>query len=890
MKNVWAFACIWALATGLPLAAEDWYTLDNGTLTFNVADGVSETYAEAIPSSVTALVKDGAGTVTLTGDNQAFTGTIEVKDGVLAGTSVNRFGPKSGTLGAVWVRAGATLDASEPSGQTDASLMNRVVHLAGSGYNDQGAFRRTTGGQLDTFFGSVTLDADATIHVAGNRIGIGSNSPSSRALDMGGHTLTLTGAAMKLVYCKIVNPGHIVQTSGAGTFVFQNDTHKIDGDATNSFTLTNGTTVQLWGNSATGGYVPWSLVSLGTSTFDCGCMAAATLKNFWTGPVRIEGSQLTMSVQSTKERNLTVTGDVTASPSNTAKLVKSGNGVLWLKNNTLRLNDFAINTSDVHIENADVTISNNTTVGSTPKVDGGYMGTLTLSNTVWRGRCLAGNSGKAAVSRISVPGADSHWGTLTIDDHTIISNDFHVAYQSKSFGAVYQRGASSYVWWPAGASNDGRIGNGSGGYGYWGLTDGTLDIYGHTSIGLNANSQGFLVQHGGLCQMRTGSWKLSKGGYGEIYADGGATFTGGWNFTFGSQDYTSTSGGTGIVTCAGSGTRMTVADVIFHWRTNFVSQLNINDGGTFTCDYFALKNAAVRRENLSHGWISFNGGTFAFSAKSGTAGMDNPDAAPECAYVQAGGATISVPQGAAKTWCAPLLAPTGQSLASITLPAEVLACTNYIGPAHIQINGRGEAATALMAFEDVARAVKGVRVTAPGSGYGDDTTVEVEAYNRATRYPCAFTLRPAASGGVEKAGDGTLTITCMNTYAGATRVSGGQLVFTHEEGYPGGDAEFPAATLIGMSDVTRPLLKVKRLAFRTGAKVRVTGADVLDSATFGKMRTIAESETALTEAPALELVNADNTVAAPREWKLFLSADGRTLQFGPSRGTVVIVR
>ena len=100
-----------------------------------------------------------------------------------------------------------------------------------------------------------------------------------------------------------------------------------------------------------------------------------------------------------------------------------------------------------------------------------------------------------------------------------------------------------------------------------------------------------------------------------------------------------------------------------------------------------------------------------------------------------------------------------------------------------------------------------------------------------------------------------------------------------------------AAAAVQGQPLAAPLLMADTLAFAEGQGVRVTEADTLDESTFGAMKTVATFSTPLATVPSLTLVNADGTVwASNHQWNLMLVDGGRTLKFGPLRGTQILLR
>ena len=184
-----------------------------------------------------------------------------------------------------------------------------------------------------------------------------------------------------------------------------------------------------------------------------------------------------------------------------------------------------------------------------------------------------------------------------------------------------------------------------------------------------------------------------------------------------------------------------------------------------------------------------------------------------------------------------------------------------------------------------------IRATADTSFKVNATLTSTNGANNVTfdtaGYALAVSKVLSGTGGLTKAGAGTMTVSATATYTGATRLLGGTLAFTGA--YPGGELEITSATQDGTA---APLLSANTFAFAAGkATLRVTGADLLDGQTFGPSKTLVESASPIAAAPALELVASDGTpFTDDGKWCVFLTDGGRKLKFGPMRGTQILVK
>ena len=181
-----------------------------------------------------------------------------------------------------------------------------------------------------------------------------------------------------------------------------------------------------------------------------------------------------------------------------------------------------------------------------------------------------------------------------------------------------------------------------------------------------------------------------------------------------------------------------------------------------------------------------------------------------------------------------------------------------------------------------------VRVLAGGARFDTD------GHSRSVNMPLLSVVGEGETdGGLTKLGEGTLTMTKACTYNGPTRLEGGTLEFTADDGRPGGDIEFSAAGLASCTNA--PLLRAKSLAFRPGCGIRVTECDALDADTWqGKWRTAAIFDSDIDAMPSVTFVKSDGAGASTghawNNWELRIGADGRSLEFGHRRGMVLVFR
>lgn len=189
-RAAWLRHVVAGLALGLgaggALHAADFPAAVDGVLTLDLAAGVTNTYATALPAATT-LVKTGPGCAILTVASTAFTGNVDIREGTL--TLADRAAAGSNTKIAVTGDA-ATLHLNFPrpagAGQNTPFFTGHDVTIRGRGVDGRGAFRYTAtsdGGLDDVMLESLTLSGDASLAVP-SRFGI------EKAINLNGHTLT----------------------------------------------------------------------------------------------------------------------------------------------------------------------------------------------------------------------------------------------------------------------------------------------------------------------------------------------------------------------------------------------------------------------------------------------------------------------------------------------------------------------------------------------------------------------------------------------------------------------------------------------------------------------------------------------------------------------------
>jgi autotransporter-associated beta strand protein len=394
-------------------------------------------------------------------------------------------------------------------------------------------------------------------------------------------------------------------------------------------------------------------------------------------------------------------------------------------------------------------------------------GTLSISgtggNTANTATLTVGNTpGSAAILNI-LPGANFTNYTLSLGA------------SSTSPGAIFQSGGALNQVDGANIA-DFRIGDGVSGYGYYQLSGGTLNA---NEVGVGGGNSGSSAT-AGVMDITGGTF--NDAGWITV-ARGGTTSSGVLNVS-----------GGGSIQCAGV---VGGSKISFNWGSSpGLAVVNIFAGGSiigpanaaYVLDLATVNNiGTLNVMNLGMNGtlaissvtaatpgptslLNFNGGAL----QATIANANFMTANVSGVYIYPGGATIN-DNGFGITGSLPLQAPVGYGVSSITLNNSG---SGYIGVPLVSITGgSGLGATASAQVDFVHGTVTNIFITNPGSGYASSDPLSVTFVGGGGSGASANTpiLAPNSSGGLLKTGQGVLTLSGANTYAGDTTVGTGTL-------------------------------------------------------------------------------------------------------------------
>ncbi len=741
-------------------------TLSTFTLTAG-GDNTSTTFS-GVASGTGGLTKAGTGTLTLTGSN-TYTGATTVS----AGTLTLNGGTALDDTSAVTVAAGATLDlgASETIGS-----------LAGAGDVTLGANTLTAGGDnTSTTFSGVA-------------------SGTGGLTKAGTGTLTLSGT----------NTYTGATTVSAGTLALSGNTAIADAAAV---TVSTGATLALNNNETIGSLAGAGNVTLGANFLTAGADNTSTT---FSGVISGTG---TLTKQGTG--TLTLSGANTYTGATTVSA-----GTLTLNGGTALANTSAVTVS----AGATLNLGASETIGSLAGAGNVTLSTFTLTaggdgtSTTFSG-VASGTGGltKAGNGTLTLSGANTYTGATTATAGSLALNGGSALANTSALtvdaAAVLFLGASETIGSLAGAGSlsigaftlttggdntsttfSGGIG-GSGGVTKTGT--GTLTLSGTTNnfSGPTTVSAGTLALSGGSALDDTSAVTVAAGATLDVGANetigslaGAGNVTLGANTLTAGGDNSSTTfsgiaAGTGGLTKAGSGT-LTLSGA------NTYTGLTTVSAGTLTL----AGNSAIADTAA----VTVSGGaTLALGADEiigSLAGAGNVTLGVN--FLTAGGDNTS-------TTFSGVIGGTGTltkaGSGTLTLSgANTYTGTTTVADGTLLLSGGAaldDANAVTVSFGAILALVANETIgSLAGNGTVDLSTFTLTAGGDGTS--TTFSGIAAGTGGLTKAGTGTLTLSGANAYTGATTVSGGTLSITDDTNLGAGAVTLAAGTTLAVTGAT----------------------------------------------------------------------------------------
>lgn len=421
------------------------------TPTLTVGDTTSTTFNGSI-TSATSVVKQGTGTLTLSGTN-SYAGSLTVNGGILRPTLAGAI-PTD-----VTVNAGGTFDTN------GISFSSRAFTIAGNGASGQlGAIVNTAGGEGSV--GNIFLSGDARIGTSAGKL-----NSFGTTIDGNGFTLTIAGGGETNIRQNnaLQDFGAIVvNTTGGGRLRLESSQAP-----TTPFTITvnSGGRIDTW-NARTNG--PNLGLALNGGILEANGPAGSLESQIarWEGPVQVTGSS---SIVATKRI------DLAGVVSGTGTITKTGPDVLNFRGGVTSLGGLNINQARVRFENSGF---------------GSWTGPITVNNT----GILSGYGNQSTAANITLNG-----GTLSVENNGTVTYSGNVNVTAASTldnntgnlvlsGALSGSGALNKT----GSNRTTLSGTGTGYTGTLTVGGGTLELL--TTLGGNVivNSGATLIGSGGM--------------------------------------------------------------------------------------------------------------------------------------------------------------------------------------------------------------------------------------------------------------------------------------------------------------------------------------------------------------------------------------------------------
>lgn len=792
MKNIVGSVSLVAVAATslipLGVAATSLPDPEEGVLTLSVPSG-TVTYDDAIPPSVTRVVKTGAGEAVLSASSASFDGSADVQMGTLTLKDADYKALGSGRP--VNVAGGATLAFKGRTAKAqDEVIYFGTITISGKGVSDLGAiyWAPSDGSAVlsDAAFKSIELAADATI---GGTKRYGSRNGT---IALNGYTLKLRDADYMFNTTVVKGPGRFEMTGKGKSLYIQSGTVVQNGDYTDTFIRATAGTVYFWNmNKMLDATIEMNggATGIGAGNYLSGCNQI--------GAVALIGGDRTMGLTGVEgnPREITIRHDIDL---NGYTFSHTEDDVVWHNGSFLH----PVTDQGLLKQSGGVLIYTN--AATTSQLPQTFVAT-TSTDGKWRASridCRGGNV-KTTFLRIG----QSQRGVVRTTDGFFDGGDTVYCGQLGGLGAIAVEGGHFRV-------HGMNLSNNS---------------YGHSIV----RQTGGLIDNPGY-----GSIQVGTGGFAGIFMTGGTNTT---------RRMLSSEARVQLACLANATARLAIAGKNTFFETEKLQigaaggmgaediLISLNDGGMLSADRIAVA------EGMPAGslyYATFNGGVLSPSFTYAWPGIYyETDAAQAAAFAkQCPARGVVFEKGAIidmsrvhddqdKTTDKPCHinfrfdAPEGKTITSITLP-ESIKDIRYGSPVPIAFeSAKGYGANAIAEVDYETGKLTGVTIFSGGCNYDENTKVYVYSHQRSTsgttKIECAFTLGDPVSGPLVKRGLAAAQLYIENTYTGGTIVEEGRLNL-------GTAAAFPSNTAVSLGKADQCAKAVLDFSRRSGPAFDVT--------------------------------------------------------------------
>lgn len=767
-NNSGVFSGVITLSGSTNVRLQDWWaaTVRNGTITGPIggAGGLN--------------INSGSGTggiLTLTGAN-TYTGTTTIGAATLQlgnGSSDGSFVSNVVGIGSTSTLAFANINPFTYAG----ALTGVIVTKTGAGTLSLAGTNSIT---------TLNLNSNTTVNLTSGTLSISNNGGSTIQSTTGG-TINGTGGTIVLNRANDTDGPDIGTANGTTLTINANITGN---SSLESWYTSNGTGVTVLGgtNTYTGptiinaGVISVSNIgNAGSTTSNLGTSGTINLSSNsgnqnstlrYTGAGETTNRVITFWMAGTQNGGIVEQSGASGLLKFTSNLSVPGTGAktLTLQGSTAGLGEFAGIIADGTSAVISVTKSgtgvwalsgNNTYNGATTVSNGtlNYTGALTSSGGITVGNTAA----KPAILNLSSPGL-------------IQALNLTVGTNATATGAVFQTSGTLSLTQGAGMANF-VLGGVASGYGYYGLSGGTVTA---NEIGIGG---GFAASTG---VMDVSGGTFTDNGYITI-GRGSTTSSGLLNVTGGAVsaarielNWAGSSGATSVINIGGGAGSANVSTLNSTTLGLGLSNANVAGtqgianllaNGTLTTGIVTVNNAN------STSLLNFNGGTL--KAATTNAGATFLTSANGSVFVYGNGGTIDN-NGTSITISKGLLAPTGNGVNSISLSN---AGTGYLSAPMVTISGGG--GTGATAYAIISSGtISSIVITNPGTNYSTTPTVNFIGGGGSGAAVGSVVTSANTGGGLTFQGAGTTTLSGSSTFSGGATINAGEVKATFSSATP----------------------------------------------------------------------------------------------------------